>query len=105
VIGAIGGRAKDLAYQEPNALGFILLGATLAIGIWAIADAARRPAAAWQSLGRNRTLWVALLVVATVFARLLGLPLAIYYLAFMRPKLQRAATAEPSDQPDAQTGM
>jgi hypothetical protein len=59
----------------------------LALAIWAIVDAASRPAAAWDAIGSSRGVWIALLVIFTVFCNLVGLVLSIVYLTSVRRRL------------------
>jgi len=73
----------------------IALGAAIAIGIplWAIIDAARRPVGSFRRIGSNKTTWVVVLVVLTVFLNLAGIIASIVYLASVRPRLRRADAA------------
>jgi hypothetical protein len=70
---------------------FLFVGfASLAVEIWAIVDAARRPSAAWAAIGKSKATWIALIAVFAVFCGLVGLILAIVYLATIKPELQKA---------------
>ena len=62
----------------------------LAIGIWAIVDAAKQPDAAWTAIGKSRALWIVLIAVFTFFCNVVGLILASVYLASRRPQLEAA---------------
>ncbi len=64
----------------------ILLGVAIAVGIplWAIIDAARRPASAFQQIGSDKTRRIVIVVASIV------------YLASARPRLQKA-TSTPLD--------
>ena len=68
----------------------ILLGVAIAVGIplWAIIDAARRPASAFQQIGSDKTRWI---VISSTVASA-----SIVYLASARPRLQKA-TSTPLD--------
>jgi hypothetical protein len=72
----------------------ILLGLVIAIGIplWAIIDAVRRPANAFQQIGSDKTRWIVILVVLSVFFNLAGVVTSIVYLASARPRLQKASS-------------
>lgn len=61
--------------------------AFVAIPAWAIVDALRADDIAWASIGQNKTLWVALIAGGTFFGGLIGVVLAVVYLASIRPKL------------------
>jgi len=67
----------------------LLWPAALVLVIWGIADAAGRPEWAWTAAGQNKTLWIVLQAVGLIFC-LVGLVLAIVYLASIRPKVQAA---------------
>ena len=75
------------------------LGAAIALGIplWAIIDASRRPASAFQQAGSDKSRWILLLVLLTIFLNLAGVAAAIVYLATVRPKL--ASTGPPAIAP------
>jgi hypothetical protein len=63
----------------------ILVG--LAVPLWAVVDAARRPAAAFYAAGSNKTIWIVVIAVAWFFG--LGFFLGGFYLLFTRPKVRR----------------
>ena len=69
----------------------------IAIGIpvWAIVDAARRPASSFQQIGSDKTRWIVLIAVLSVFFNLGGVVASIVYLASARPRLQRAGSGPP----------
>ena len=72
----------------------ILFLLTLAVDLWALIDAAIRPAAAYEAAGkRTKTFWIAILAVATAcawigFFGLIGLVGSIVYLVDVRPALR-----------------
>ncbi len=72
----------------------ILLGVAIAIGIplWAIIDAARRPANSFQQIGSDKTRWIVILVVLSVLFNLGGVVASIVYLTSARPRLQKAGS-------------
>jgi hypothetical protein len=68
----------------------IIVGIAIVIGIplWAIIDAAQRPAQSFQRIGSNKSRWMLLLVVLTVFVNLAGVVASIVYLTSARPRLR-----------------
>jgi hypothetical protein len=59
----------------------------IAVPLWAVIDAARRPADAFLSARSNKTIWIVAIAVTWFFG--LGFFTAGYYLLFTRPKVQR----------------
>jgi hypothetical protein len=59
----------------------------LVVPIWAIADAASRPAVAFYGAGSNKTAWIVVIAVALIFG--FGLFLGGFYLLFTRRKVLR----------------
>jgi hypothetical protein len=57
------------------------------VPLWAVVDAASRPAVAFYGAGSNKTAWVAVIVVAFFFG--VGLFLGAFYLLSTRPKVRR----------------
>lgn len=57
------------------------------VPLWAIVDAAGRPAAAFHGAGSNKTAWIVAVAVAWFFG--LGFFLGGFYLLFTRPKVRR----------------
>lgn len=68
----------------------VLIGAlcVVAVGLplWAIVDAARRPAASFHQIGSDKTRWVLLLVLLTVLVNIAGIVAAVAYLVSVRPR-------------------
>lgn len=62
----------------------LVLSIPLMVSVWALLDAARRPAWAFALAGRSRTVWVAL-GAAGVFVCAAGVVVAVYYLVRVRP--------------------
>ena len=62
----------------------------LAVTIWAIVDAATKPTAAFGAAGSSKAMWITLIVVFYVFTWIVGIVLAIVYLAAIRPKVRAA---------------
>jgi hypothetical protein len=63
--------------------------AGMALVLWALVDLSSYSMAAWQKVGRNRTVWVVVLIVATFLVGF-GWLVAIFYLVWLRPKLRAA---------------
>jgi hypothetical protein len=59
----------------------------LLVPLWAVIDAASRPAGAFYGAGSNKTTWVVVIAVAWFFG--LGFFLGGFYLVFTRPKVRR----------------
>jgi len=59
----------------------------LGVPLWAVIDAANRPAVAFFAAGSNRTAWIAVIVVAFLLG--VGLFLGGFYLLFTQPKVRR----------------
>jgi hypothetical protein len=76
---------------------FILLGLVpLALGIWALVDAASKPDWAWQQVGSSKVLYIVLIAVGFVVCGLVSLVASIVYLVSVRPRLAQAtATGLP----------
>lgn len=69
----------------------LIASAILVLGVgvplWAVADAARRPAAAFYGAGSNKTAWIAVIVVAFFLG--VGIFLGGFYLLMTRPKVRQ----------------
>ena len=65
----------------------IVLFCGVAVPIWAIVDAANRPAVASYGAAANNTAWIVVIVVAWLLG--LGLFLGGFYLLFTRAKVRR----------------
>ena len=63
----------------------LLLG--VGVPLWAVIDAAKRPAVAFYSAGSNKVAWIAVIVVAFFLG--IGLLLGGFYLLVTRPKVAR----------------
>jgi hypothetical protein len=57
------------------------------VPLWAVVDAASRPALAFYGAGSNKTAWIVVIVVAFFLG--IGLFLGGFYLLFTRPKVRR----------------
>jgi hypothetical protein len=72
--------------------GFLLVGAVavvaLGVPLWAIIDASQRPEASFRQVGSDKSRWILLLVLLTVFFNVGGIVAAGVYLATVRPKLK-----------------
>jgi hypothetical protein len=65
----------------------LLLLIGIAVPLWAVVDAARRPADAFYGAGSNKTIWIVVIAVSWFFG--LGFFLGGFYLLFTRPKVRR----------------
>ena len=69
----------------------LLCSVPLALSLWALLDAARRPEWAWALAGRRRVVWLAaILFGAMVLA--FGLVVSVAYLVRVRPEVAAAET-------------
>jgi hypothetical protein len=57
------------------------------VPVWAVVDAANRPAAAFYGAGSNKTAWIVVIVVTFFLG--FGVFLGGFYLLFTRPKVRR----------------
>jgi uncharacterized protein DUF2516 len=64
---------------------------TVGLPLWAIVDAASRPAVAFYAAGSNKAAWVAVLVVATLLG--IGVLLGGFYLLSTRRKVRQHTQA------------
>ncbi len=69
----------------------VVLFFALVIPVWAIVDAASRPAVAFYGAGSNKTAWVVVLVVAFLVG--VGFLLGGFYLLSTRRKVRRQLQA------------
>jgi hypothetical protein len=69
----------------------VLSAIPLGVSVWALLDAARRPAWVWALAGRRQVVWIVAILLATATI-LGGLVVAIWYLTVVRPHL--AATED-----------
>ncbi len=65
----------------------VILLCAVAVPIWAVVDAAGRPAAAFYGAGSNKTAWIVVIVISWFFG--LAFFLGGFYLVFTRPKVRR----------------
>jgi hypothetical protein len=65
---------------------------SIGIPIWAIVDAATKPSAAFRAAGSSKAMWIALIVVFSLFTGIIGLILAIVYLSWIRPRVRAVIT-------------
>jgi hypothetical protein len=68
-------------------IAMIVLVLDVVVPIWAIIDAASRPAGAFYGAGSHKTAWIVVIVIAWLIG--LGVFLGGYYLVFTRPKVRR----------------
>lgn len=65
----------------------------LAVTVWALLDAARRPQWAWALAERNQALWIAAILLG-VFSVIGGLAVCAWYLLKVRPRVAAAESGE-----------
>lgn len=81
----------------------------LALTVWALLDAARRPEWAWALAGRRRVVWLAAILFGAM-ALVVGLAVSVAYLVRVRPQVEAAETgvwrpsAAPGDGPGGGPG-
>lgn len=66
-----------------------MLAIPLALTMWALLDAARRPEWAWALAGRRRVVWLAAILFGAMTV-LVGLVVATVYLVRVRPEVAAA---------------
>lgn len=67
----------------------------LAPVVWGLVDVVRRPKEAFVAAGRNRAVWIGLLLVSLIAPPIVGAGVGVWYLLSVRPKVA-AATSSPS---------
>ena len=65
----------------------VILFLGVGVPLWAVVDAASRPAVAFYGAGSNKTAWIAVIIVAFFLG--VGLFLGGFYLLFTRPKVRQ----------------
>jgi hypothetical protein len=68
-------------------IALVVLFCAVVVPIWAVVDAANRPALAFYGAGSNKTAWIVVIVVSWFIG--MGFFLGGYYLLFTRKKLRR----------------
>jgi hypothetical protein len=84
MLGSLGGAYEPLVW----------VGVFIAVvtPLWAIVDAISRPKAAFKDAGSSKALWLTLLIATWILTILIGLVLAVVYLATIRPRVRKAMT-------------
>jgi hypothetical protein len=77
-------------------VGLLFLLGVIAIAVWAIVDAVRRPREAFSSAGSSKALWVTLLLVFAVLAFFVSSVLGAVYLWWIRPRVAAMQTSDPN---------
>lgn len=70
-----------------------LLGAPLALSVWALLDAARRPRWAWALADRNQVAWMTM-ILAGILLVCAGLVISGWYLIRVRPVVAAAEAGQ-----------
>lgn len=78
----------------------MVFGAPLALTLWALLDAARRPQWAWALADRNQAVWIAVILLG-VFSVVGGVLVCLWYLLRVRPVV---AAAESGRLPEPRRG-
>jgi hypothetical protein len=78
----------------------MVFGAPLALTLWALLDAARRPQWAWALADRNQAAWIAVILLG-VFSVVGGVAVCLWYLLRVRPVV---AGAESGRLPEPKRG-
>jgi hypothetical protein len=84
----------------------MVFGAPLALTLWALLDAARRPQWAWSLAERNQVLWMTMILVG-VFSVCGGVAISAWYLLKVRPAVAAAESGrvpEPRRAPPPEAG-
>lgn len=81
----------------------LLLAAPLAISVWALLDAARRPRWVWAFTGRSQVVWMSIIMFG-ILTIIIGIIVSLIYLVKIRPQL---AAVEKGDfgGPDGLQGL
>jgi hypothetical protein len=70
----------------------------LALTVWALLDAARRPQWAWALADRHQAMWIALILLG-VFSVLGGVAVCLWYLLRVRPVVAAAESGRIPEHP------
>ena len=70
-------------------IGIVVVSIPLALSVWALLDAARRPEWAFALAGRSRVVWVAACGIGVLF-NIIGLCVSAWYLVRVRPTVAAA---------------
>ena len=76
-------------------IGIVVVSIPLALSVWALLDAARRPEWAFALAGRSRVVWVAACGIGVLF-NVIGLCVSAWYLVRVRPTVAAAETGHVS---------
>jgi len=70
-----------------------VLAIPLALSVWALLDAARRPAWAWSLAGRSQAMWIGACGLG-ILVMVVGLFVSLTYLIRIRPEIAAAENGE-----------
>jgi hypothetical protein len=76
-----------------SAVVVLLCSVPLALSLWALLDAARRPEWAWALAGRRRVVWMASILFGALVL-VVGLVVSIVYLVRVRPEVAAAESGQ-----------
>lgn len=74
-------------------VGSLLVGVALIVSAWALGHAVGTPGLVFTSVGRAKWHWVVAMIVLLTAADATGLLVALYYLIWIRPRLNDASGA------------
>ena len=84
----------DRSESVVTALLVVVCALPLALTVWALLDAARRPEWAWALAGRRRVVWMAAILFGAM-ALVVGLVVSVIYLVRVRPEVEAAESGVP----------
>ena len=66
----------------------LVLFVTIGVPLWAIIDAVSRPTGAFTAAGSSKGLWLALIILLTLFTGIVGVIVSGVYLTSIRPRVR-----------------
>jgi len=66
----------------------LVLFVTIGVPLWAIIDAVSRPTGAFTAAGSSKGLWLALIILLTLFTGIVGVIVSGVYLVSIRPRVR-----------------
>ena len=66
----------------------LVLFVSLGVPLWAIIDAGSRPTGAFTAAGSSKGLWLALIILLTLFTGIVGVIVSGVYLTSIRPRVR-----------------
>ncbi len=81
-----------LIFGSGGLLVLVIALASLVVPIWALIDSISRPSGAFAAAGSSKGMWIALIVVSWLLTGIIGVVLAVVYLASIRPRVRAVMT-------------